>query len=260
MATTTYFTGTGALAGVDFVITRPRKIPVVLGWILILHGINGSCTGARQGGIWGNNIQYLADKGFGLLAPSMPNWPSSASRTLLDNIWTYYQTLPDKYAKINVLATSDGAGQFLDALPLTPTRYDRAWLDNPLTDPKWAYSYGAATGHYYDGSTIPYTDTSSQPSWFPSDMNTNFAGNWPANSTGYRINNNYAAYRGLGVRTMIDQASDDAVLPPAASPWFAAQVADSNMTVRSPSRTGGHVNTNLLSNAELEAWFRKWTP
>lgn len=246
--------GNGALTGLNVTITRPANGVVTLGWIAIFHGLNGSAAQAVQGFTWGKSITELARCGFGLIATDMPNWPSSASRTRIDNLWTYYQTLADAGAWWHVLAHSDGGAQFLDWVVQTgnAAKCHRAWLVNPVTDPRWAYALAGYTPAYSTGGVTP-------DSGWPADMDSQFAGNWAANSTGYRINDNAAAYRSLGVRTLLDQASDDATLPPAAAGWFVGQVNDAGITSRSPQRTGGHNNTNTLDIAELEAFFRAWT-
>ena len=257
MASTTYGpapTGS-AIAGLDLTITRPPRGQgsVTLGWILMLHGLNGTALDFTQGKSWGSLIAYLGDIGYGLIGATEPRWPGQPSRDMINNLWTYYQTLPDARPWWHVMAISDGGGQFLDwvAQPGNAAKCRRAWLNNPLTDPRWIYSLAGYVPGYDTGGVTPLA------SWHD-DMDAAFAGNWAANSAGFRINDNIAAYRNLGVRMMFDQAADDTALPPQHAAWFVGQVNDPLLTVRAPARTGGHINANTLNKVELESFLRGW--
>lgn len=70
---------------------------------------------------------------------------------------------------------------------------------------------------------------------------------YAAQSNGYRVRDEPAAWRGIGVKIKVCQASDDTVVAPAmntdATLGFVSLVNDPNVTLRSPAPTGGHTNS-----------------
>lgn len=79
---------------------------------------------------------------------------------------------------------------------------------------------------------------------------------WSQNSAGYRIVDEYASWRGIGVPMSIIHASDDTAVPTGQTDAFVAGVADPLVTRWSPSPTGGH--TGQFPNVSISALLAKF--
>lgn len=79
-------------------------------------------------------------------------------------------------------------------------------------------------------------------------------------SNGYRLYDEPASWRSLGIPIKVVQASDDTTVPPGqnldATNGWVAQVADANVTLRTPTPTGGHVDAiATVPPSEVVAFF-----
>lgn len=86
-------------------------------------------------------------------------------------------------------------------------------------------------------------------------------GTYATQSNGYRIQDEPAAWAGIGVKIKVVQASDDATVPPGqnldATNGWVARVNHADVTLRSPNPTGGHVNAiAAVPASEVVSFFQ----
>lgn len=116
-----------------------------------------------------------------------------------------------------------------------------------------AWTWAPAIDLDYVFSTAGHVPVANNASW-TSEATTAF-GSYAA-SAGYRVWDEPASFRGLGVPWKICHATDDATIVPSISTSFVAAVNDPAVTMRTPDVTGGH--TMLFGNvpdAEIVAHF-----
>lgn len=121
-----------------------------------------------------------------------------------------------------------------------------------------AWTWAPAIDLDYVFSTAGHTPAAGNATW-TTEATTAF-GTYAA-SAGYRVADEPAAYRGLGVPWKIVHALDDAIIPQSISTSFVAAVNDPNITMRTPDVTGGHTDLfSSIPDSEIVAFFDagKW--
>lgn len=207
--------------------------------VIGLHGADGSSLQFSPTQNVGPHSTMLARRGytiFGIDAGGLHPFSDPDEMTAIDTAVTYVLGSGGcSGPKVGIMAWSMGGLAALNYIKRNPAKVACAWLWAPLTDLRWAYSEAGYTPAY--GGTV--ANNASWTSEIDADFNT-----YATNSAGYRVVDEPASWRGIGVPIRVCQASDDAVIPPAmntdATNGFVAKVNDPLVTLRTPLPTGGH--------------------
>lgn len=189
-------------------------------------------------------IQSVADNGSVVHCPDLTvgagssSWPAPAITTAIGNAITALQNYLGNANKVNIIAWSAGAGDFIAAAIAdnanVASKVAKAYFINPVVDMDWVYGLAGYVPAYATGGVTPAAG------WV-AELDTLWGGNYNTNVTApYRLRDQAAAYAALGISTIISSASDDATLPPAAAAWWAGQANSPKIVMRSPAPTGGH--------------------
>lgn len=208
------------------------------------HGPNGEQFLAGTG--MGAHAIALAEAGFAVMGVSTPfsgnSWlagtgSDAANVSAMGAYKKAYDELKNVVGisgtKIGLLAWSMGGGEALIFAKQNPTLVACAWLFSPITDLDWAHATAGYTPAYPTGGVSP------NAGW-AAEIDTAYGGNYAVNAVGHKIRDEYATWSGLGIKIMVDQASDDTVVPPAAASAFVTGVNDPNVILYAPAATGDH--------------------
>lgn len=189
-------------------------------------------------------VQGVADNGSVVHCPDLSvgagasSFPAPAITTAIGNAITALQSYLGNANKVNILAWSAGAADFIAAALADSvnvgSKVAKAYLVNPVVDMDWAYALGGYVPAYSTGGVTP-------PGGWVAELDTLWGGNYNTNVTApYRIRDQAVAYAALGIETIMSSASDDATLPPAAAGWWVGVANSPNVVLRSPAPIGGH--------------------
>lgn len=194
--------------------------------VMVLPGHNGNKL-VSEAGYMGNWCDTLAGSGFaclGLDAGGPTNWGGPACMAALDSAYAAISR-----SQVIILAESMGGPGALNWTKRNASKVQQVVLLDPVTDLAWAYGLAGYTPAY----------ASFAPGAWTSEINAVFT-NW-AGTAGYRVYDEYATWRGLGVPITVISDTADTVVPPASRDAFVAGVNDPLVTLYTPSPTGGHV-------------------
>lgn len=221
--------------------------------VLCFHGHAGDCGQYQPASTsLGAHVEALVDYlDVVVLAIDDAGGAAWSDQTAMDRAtdgYTYL-TARAKSPKILVVGWSMGGLTALNWIKRNPTLVAAAWLWAPCSDLDWANSTAAYSPAY--GGTVANNAgwTTEIGAAFPS---------YSSSSVGFRVRDEYASWRGLGIPIKVCHASDDATIPPAQSTAFVAGVNDAQVTSRSPAPTGDH--TGLFSNVPVQESVQFFQP
>lgn len=240
----------GAVSGAETVLHLPYSGSPWRGGILVLHGLNASAKQTFQGASFATHPETLADAGFAVMGVDLNSptysYPSSAVMTRITDAYTNLVAVAGG-TKIGMMGWSGGGGGALVWAKQNPTKVTRAYLFAPLTDQDWMYQLAGYTPAYNTGGITPAAARATE-------MDTLFSGNYGTNGNGYRIRDEYASWRGLGIPIRCVHADNDATLPVGATTAFVAGVNDADVTQRALA-TGGHQCQPSIPTSETLGFF-----
>jgi dienelactone hydrolase len=174
-------------------------------------------------------------------ADGATSWSNPRVMTAINAAVTAMRTKGAKTGKYGLLGWSMGGLETANQIKRDSANIAAAWTWAPAIDLDYIFS------------TAGHTPIANNATW-TSEATTAF-GSYAA-SAGYRVWDEPASYRSLGVPWKICHATDDTMVPQSISTSFVTAVADSNITMRTPDVTGNH--TGLFSNipdSEIVAHF-----
>lgn len=169
------------------------------------------------------------------------SWSKPSVMDDIDTAVAALRTRGGKTGKYGILGYSMGGLEAFNKLKRDAAHIAAMWCWAPAIDLDYVYS---TTGHPIKANNAAWT----------SEVNAAF-GSY-ANTAGYRVWDEPASFRGLGVPVKIAHATDDSVIPVSVSKDFVAAVGDSLITMRTPDVTGDH--TGLFTNVpddEIVSFF-----
>lgn len=160
-----------------------------------------------------------------LQAGGATSWSKPAVMTAIDSAVTALRTRGAYAGKYGLLGWSMGGLEVANKIKRDYSRIAAAWTWAPALDLDYVFS------------TAGHTPSSGNASW-ASEVTAAF-GSYAA-TAGYRVWDEPASYRNLGVKWKLCHATNDSVIPQSISTSFVAAVNDSMITMRTPAVVGDH--------------------
>lgn len=180
-------------------------------------------------------------------ADGSTSWSNPRVMTAINAAVTSMRTKGARAGKYGLLGWSMGGLEVANQIKRDHANIAAAWTWAPAIDLDFVFS------------TAGHTPIANNATW-TTEATTAF-GSYAA-SAGYRVADEPASYRGLGVPWKIVHATDDTTVPPSISSSFVTAVNDPSITLRAPAVTGGHTGLfSAIADAELVAHFDSavWT-
>lgn len=215
----------------------------------------------------GWSSSQLADQGgYFVLAPDCggtQNWGNPTAVTRIHDAYTYATTaiasggLGSTSSKVGILAYSMGGLGACNFLASYSTLVCGIWMWEPVVDIRFLNQYAVSY-------TAPYSTTyaSSQYNGYTggtitgvnSTQSTEIAAAYPSGFSASDPMQNISSFRGLGVPIKITNASDDNGVPPGMLSYFVSQIANANVTLRSPQPLGAHNTPGPMGGSPLSSY------
>lgn len=176
-----------------------------------------------------------------LQADGATSWSNPRVMTAINAAVAAMRTKGAKAGKYGLLGWSMGGLEIANQIKRDAANIAAAWTWAPSIDLDYVFS---TAGHVPIANNAGWT----------SEATTAF-GTYAA-SAGYRVWDEPATFRGLGVKWKICHATDDGTIPQSISTSFVAAVNDPNITMRTPNVTGDHTGLfQYVPDAEIVAHF-----
>lgn len=174
-------------------------------------------------------------------ASGVASWSSPATLTSILNAATAMQTRGCRIGKFGIEAYSMNGLAAANIVKRYASQVAGVVAWNPVLDGDWVRS------------TAGHTPVAGNATW-TTEYDAAF-GSYAA-SAGYRVFDEPASYRNLGVPFKIIRATDDEVVPAQIATDFVAAVNDPMFTIRTPAITGGHTQMwGNVPDSEIVAFF-----
>lgn len=169
------------------------------------------------------------------------SWSKPAVMTAINAAVAAARTRGAKTGKYGLLGWSMGGLEVANQIKRDAPNIAAAWTWAPAIDLDFIFS------------TAGHTPIANNATW-TTEATTAF-GTYAA-SAGYRVADEPASYRGLGVPWKIAHATDDSVVPQSISTSFVAAVNDPSISMRTPAIVGDHTNLfQYIPDAEIVSHF-----
>lgn len=180
-------------------------------------------------------------------------WSGPAAQTAMGNAVAHALALFGG-TKVGLFGFSMGGATSLNYLKRNSAKVAGAWLADPVTD----LDYVHTTSGYFPAYTIAPAGPLAPSGWAAeaeTDFSTNAAG-WAAATTGWRIYDEPATFRGL-CPLRFSHANDDTTLSYFGTQKLVTNINDPNVTLRGGTLTGDHVGQFAnLPPSEIVAFFQ----
>lgn len=169
------------------------------------------------------------------------SWSKPAVMADIDSAVAALRARGARLGKYGLLGWSMGGLEVANKIKRDAANIGAAWTWAPAIDLDYVHS---TAGHVLSAGNATWT----------AEVEAAF-GTWPA-SAGYRVWDEPASYRGLGVPWKIVHATNDSVIPQSVSTSFVAAVNDPSITMRTPDVVGDHTNLfQYIPDDEIVAHF-----
>lgn len=174
-------------------------------------------------------------------AAGASSWSKPAALTAINDAVTAARTRGAKTGKYGILGWSMGGLETANQIKRDYANIAAAWTWSPAIDLDYVYS---TAGHYI---------LSNNTGW-KNEVDAGF-GSYAA-TAGYRVWDEPASYRNLGVKWKICHATNDSVIPYEISTNFVSAVNDPDISMRTPDVVGDHTLLfQYVPDSEVVAHF-----